>query len=84
MGVPVEHALLRSRKTSPQVRLNGEGRRSNVSGAFTLRPGHSVVGVRLLLIDDVITTGSTLGACAEVLRDAGASAVDALTLAREL
>lgn len=84
IAVPVDHALLRSRRTSPQVRLNGEGRRTNVVGAFTLAPGHDVEGARLILVDDVLTTGATLGACAQVLLAAGAAAVDAVTVAREI
>jgi ComF family protein len=82
--VPVQHALVRTRKTRPQVRLDGEGRRSNVEGAFGLAPGHDVRGAHLILVDDVITTGSTLGACAAVLCSAGALAVDVVTVAREM
>ena len=83
-AVPVEHALLRTRKTRPQVRLDGEGRKTNVEGAFALSPGYDVTGAHLILLDDVITTGATLGACAQVLRAAGALTVDVVTVAREL
>jgi predicted amidophosphoribosyltransferase len=53
-----------------------------VRGAFALRPGRSVAGRRLVLIDDVFTTSATVRECARVLRRAGAAQVDVLTLAR--
>lgn len=82
-GRPVHlEALLRVRPTASQVDLSRAERQANVSGAFKLRSGESVVGRRVLLVDDVLTTGATLDACARVLRRAGASAVDALTFAR--
>ena len=84
MAVPVEIVLQRTRKTTPQVRLDAEGRHANVEDAFALSPGKSVTGRRLLLVDDVITTGATLGACAQVLHAAGASSVCVVTVAREL
>jgi len=84
IAVPVQHALQRTRRTSPQVWLDGEGRRTNVLDAFALSPICNVAGERLVLVDDVITTGATLGACAQVLLAAGAVAVDAITVAREI
>lgn len=83
-GVPVQYALLRSRRTVPQVRLDAERRQGNVEGAFSLAAGQSVRGKRLILVDDVITTGATLGACAVALRAGGACAVSVVTVAREL
>lgn len=84
VAIPVELALQRSRKTSPQVRLDAAGRQTNVLGAFQLALGSSIAGKRVILIDDVITTGATLGACAEILVAGGASAVSAVTVAREM
>jgi predicted amidophosphoribosyltransferase len=53
-----------------------------VRGAFALRPGRSVEGRRLVLVDDVFTTGATVRECARILRREGAARVDVLTLAR--
>lgn len=74
--------LQRRRRTPSQGHRNAAGRADNVRGAFALRPGRSVVGRRLVLIDDVFTTGATVGECARILRRAGAAQVDVLTLAR--
>jgi len=83
-GLPiVEQALQRTRQTPPQVGLSARERWLNVQGAFEASPAH-VAGHRPLLIDDVLTTGATLLACAHALRERGAQAVYGLTLARPL
>ena len=74
--------LRRTRHTPSQGGLNRRQRLLNVRGAFTLRRGRSVAGRRVLLIDDVMTTGATVNACAKALKRAGAETVDVLTLAR--
>ncbi|MEP3274758.1 MAG: ComF family protein [Stappiaceae bacterium] len=78
--------LLRSRKTRQQVGLDITERQTNVRGAFNvpvqLRPKLS--GRRIVLVDDVLTTGATVDACSKVLKRAGASGVDVLTFARVL
>lgn len=75
-------AIARRRATSPQVRqFDWEARRQNVAGAFA--PGPRRVDGGALLVDDVITTGATLDACAGVLISAGSGPVFALTFARE-
>ena len=81
-GVPVSPCLQRVRYTLTQTRFDRVQRRRNLRGAFALRKNTSVTGKRLLLIDDVLTTGSTLHECAAVLLDHGAQSVRALTVAR--
>ncbi len=74
-------ALLRHRRTVPQVGLDIEQRRKNVQGAF-LAEETLVANKRILLVDDVCTTGSTLDAAASVLLEAGAKSVAAYCLTR--
>ncbi len=82
LSIPVgEGSLIRTRATAPQVGLDAQQREANVSGAFECTTGElATKGV--LLVDDVFTTGSTLGACCAALRDAGVSSVWAYALAR--
>jgi len=74
--------LLRTRYTDPQIGLRPHERRENVKGAFELRHPLPGSGVRVLLVDDVYTTGATLEECAGTLRKGGAGAVYALTVTR--
>ncbi len=71
--------LARVKYTRPQVELSGEERLVNVRGAFAAREGFS--GERVLLLDDVVTTGATVKECAAVLRSAGAGVVVAIAAA---
>jgi ComF family protein len=83
-GVPVAgNHLRRVRHTSSQTHLSIEERAANVSGAFSVPLDRSkcLQGRRILLVDDVLTTGATLRACALVLRAAGAGSVDVGTVA---
>jgi ComF family protein len=77
------HALRRVKVTASQVGMTREQRRLNVSGAFAVevRARLRIAGKRVLLIDDVITTGATAEAVARVLKAAGATQVDVLALA---
>jgi competence protein ComFC len=84
LGLEVKEALVRTRRTDAQVHLGAEQRVANVAGAFAAKPGIPMVGRSFILIDDVITTGSTLSACAEALISAGATSVKAASLAREM
>jgi ComF family protein len=84
-GLPcpmMEDVLHRDRPTLPQVGLNSHQRKENVAGAFSCAEG-AVEGLRIMLIDDVCTSGATLEACASTLRAQGrAQSVRALTVAR--
>ncbi|MBN1518075.1 ComF family protein [Candidatus Sumerlaeota bacterium] len=74
--------LERRRNTRPQSSLRPQEKVENVRGAFTLDKPERVKGCEMLLIDDIITTGSTANECARVLREAGAVRIDVLTFAR--
>jgi ComF family protein len=82
-GVPLlTRALARLRPTRPQTELDAPARRANVAGAFGVARPEQVEGRRLLLVDDVLTTGATVAAAARALRAAGAETVGVLVLAR--
>jgi ComF family protein len=87
LGVPVAEVLVRTHHTRPQVELPAHERHANVEAAFALRRPlfrklRTVFGLKVVLVDDVSTTGATLEACARLLKQAGASEVFALTAAR--
>jgi ComF family protein len=73
---------VRVRDTPPQTGLRAAARRKNVTGAFAVPRPEPVRDLRVLLVDDVLTTGATASACAGALQDAGARSVSVLTLAR--
>ncbi len=75
-------ALARVRETQTQTRLSAPQRRENILGAFAVERPAWVVRRRVLLVDDVMTTGATLNECARVLKRAGAREVWAVTVAR--
>jgi len=82
-GMPLERrAMQRVRWTEPQINLSASERRQNVRGAFKLSGSVDVSGRRVILVDDVITTGSTVDECARVLRAGGADRVLVVTIAR--
>ncbi len=80
----VPDLVVRRKRTPSQGGLSASARVRNVRGAFAVAPRHAglVAGRRVVLVDDVLTTGATAESCARTLRAAGASAVDVLTLAR--
>ena len=77
-------ALMRRRATASQAGKSADGRRRNVAGVFVVTPRwrSRVAGARLLLIDDVLTTGATVEGCARALKSAGAASVDVAVIAR--
>jgi ComF family protein len=82
LGPPCRDVLRRVRATSSQTDLPAARRHANVRGAFALRWPARVQGLRVVLVDDVCTTGATVEACARVLREAGAQDVRSVTAAR--
>jgi ComF family protein len=81
--LPLEKdVLIRERPTRPQIGLNPQERRENVKGAFAVPRPERVKRKRVLLVDDLFTTGATARECARVLRKAGAVRVEILTVAR--
>jgi competence protein ComFC len=84
-GIPLNNRLLkRLDATRTQTQLTRAQRVANVRRAFTMRPGATLSGERIILVDDVLTTGATTSACAEVLRQHGAMRVCVWTVARGL
>jgi ComF family protein len=82
LDIPLKRqALRRTRETRSQVGLSKEQRITNVKNAFTAKK-QVVNGKRVLLVDDVVTTGATINACAKALKEAGAEKIFATTLAR--
>ncbi len=81
-GLRLSGNLRRSRYTKAQAGLNERQRRENLKGSFRVWRAHQVAGKRILLIDDVFTTGASLRCAAQALKDAGAAQVSVLTLAR--
>jgi ComF family protein len=77
-------SLVRVRETDPQTGKSMRERRSNIHNAFAIRRPARIANRRILLVDDVMTTGATVDECARALLEAGARRVDVLTLARAL
>ena len=83
LGVPVEPLLEKTRETRQQSLLESPSeRKANTLGAYRLREGMDVTGKKILLVDDVVTSGSTLSACAGEMKRKGAAEVWCVTLAQ--
>jgi ComF family protein len=82
-GLPIDRSTHRCRHTSPQFGLNLGARRSNLRGAFSIDPGHQLTGRRILIVDDVMTTGTTVGELGKLIkRSARPEWLGVLTVAR--
>jgi len=82
-NIPIEKdILLRIRQTKPQTELRRNDRFANIRNAFDIRHHERIIGKRILLVDDVLTTGATVDECARLLLRHGVEQVDVLTLAR--
>lgn len=82
LPVPIlKSGLFRTRETHSQTRLNREERQKNVKAAFQVNPGINILDKTIVLVDDVVTTGSTLNSCAEACKRAGAERVIGVALA---
>lgn len=83
-GIDMERLLLRQRSTRPMYGLTAAERQENLREAFALAAGKEKIrGKSILLLDDIFTTGTTLEACGEVLREAGAKEITGLVLASD-
>jgi len=83
LGLPLAaHLLVRRRRTAPQASLSAARRVTNVRGAFRAGRHGDLAGARLLVVDDVMTTGATVNEAAKTLRQAGAASISVVVLAR--
>ena len=78
------NTLVKGRITKAQIDCDGKERLINVKNAFYIKDAGKIKGKRILLIDDVLTTGSTLNECAKVLKQAKAKSIDGLTVSRAI
>ncbi len=84
LQVPVAaHNLVKIKETLPQMKLSAKKRQENLQGAFLVKNPKELEGKKIFLVDDVYTTGSTMEECTRVLRQAGASQIWGITIARE-
>jgi len=78
----LNNVLAKIKETPPQVELSDEERKENIKGVFTVRNGVLIKNRKILLVDDIYTTGSTLEECAKVLKETGAKEVIGMVVAR--
>jgi len=76
----LKDVIIKNKDAPPQISLDGDKRRKNMRNAFSVKEGFSISKKRVLLIDDVFTTGSTVNECAKILKKSGADSIFVLTL----
>ena len=76
--------MVKIKHTKPQIRFNGQSRIKNIKDAFCVKHPEKVSGKRVVIIDDVVTTGATAHECIKALKKAGAKSVDVLSVSRVL
>ena len=79
----ISGCLIKIKETPPQVELSDEERKENIKGVFTVRNGELIKNKKILLVDDVYTTGSTMEECARVLKEVGAKEIIGIVVARD-
>lgn len=79
----VDNVLLKQKNNKPQSTKNKKDREQNVIGAYYIKNEYKIYNKKILLIDDIYTTGSTVNECARMLKEYGASAVDIITVAKD-
>ena len=83
LDVPIENnCLIRRKSTTPQIELTGLEREENIKGAFSCQNAERIKGKKILLVDDVYTTGATMEECARVLKEMGAREVWGVVVAK--
>jgi competence protein ComFC len=82
LGIPVLNALKRKKNTKSQITLDAKERIENMQGAFIIKDNQMIINKRIILIDDVITSGATISSAAQVLQNAGVKEVFGLVVAR--
>ena len=79
----VDNVLLKQRNNKPQSTKNKKDRQENVIGAYYIKNEYKIYNKKILLLDDIYTTGSTVNECARMLKEYGASIVDVITIAKD-
>ena len=78
-----EKVLLKRVNNKPQSTKNKESRKENVIGVYYTKNEYKIIGKKILLLDDIYTTGSTVNECCRILKTAGARKVDVITIAKD-
>jgi len=79
----INNVLFKIKETLPQIELSEKEREENVKGVFLVKNNEKLIGRKILLVDDVYTTGATMNECARILKESGAKEVWGVTIARE-